>query len=150
MRILILFFFALVSCTSLTPVLQQIPYPIEREIEAKGKLKAELYLDSQIWMFRTFNSSKDVIVYSDKEYGVILGNYVLNSNSESSSSQNVVRAKIEIKVDDGKASIKVYTNDKWSSFVSEYAFTERKALIEMTELVNSFEEVVGGRYILVK
>ena len=42
-------------------------------IETEG-LKNELFLKGKDWIFKTYNSGKDVIQYEDKEAGRIFGN----------------------------------------------------------------------------
>ncbi len=70
-RVLLLgFVIFLVSCATI-PI---ITYPPESRIISADSNKDELFKRSMIWLAKTFRSSRAVIEYQDKEYGVIVGN----------------------------------------------------------------------------
>jgi len=47
---------------------------IQSVIDLEDKTKDELYVKSMEWLSKTFNESKSVIDYQDKEAGTIIGN----------------------------------------------------------------------------
>ena len=47
-------------------------------VEIPGASKDELFVKASTWMVETFNSSKSVTQYSDKEAGVIKGKYIIS------------------------------------------------------------------------
>jgi hypothetical protein len=68
------------SCVS-TSILSDAEYSTEINV---NKSKDSLFVECNLWAVDVFNSSKTVIQYSDKEYGVFKGKYVIDYfNSES-------------------------------------------------------------------
>ena len=47
-------------------------------VEVPGASKDEIFVRASSWMAETFNSSKSVTQYSDKEAGIIKGKYVID------------------------------------------------------------------------
>ena len=47
-------------------------------VEVPGASKDEIFVRAASWMAETFNSSKSVTQYSDKEAGIIKGKYVID------------------------------------------------------------------------
>ena len=70
-NVLLLGFVALLVGCATIPI---ITYPPESRIISVDRNKDELFKRSMIWMAKTFRSSRAVIEYQDKEYGVIVGN----------------------------------------------------------------------------
>lgn len=51
---------------------------MEKIIEAEGNTMEELYVKTNSWFVRTFNSAESVIEYQDKEVGKIMGKYTFS------------------------------------------------------------------------
>lgn len=64
---------ALTGCQA-TPPLTHEDKEISKVFEIDGKSKNEIYKQVNVWMSQNYKSAKDVIQYSSKEEGVIVGN----------------------------------------------------------------------------
>lgn len=106
MKKLILLLFSitiLVSCITTTP-LEEDPQVL-RVVET-DKSKEELYRLSNEWMVESFRSSDEVIEYSDKTEGVIMGKgYTSFSNIMG---ENQVWYTIKLETKDNRARINIY------------------------------------------
>jgi hypothetical protein len=65
-----------VSCVTLNTVTNK-EYSTEINVD---KSKDSLFVECNLWVINNFNSAKSVIQYSDKEYGVIAGKYIVTSS----------------------------------------------------------------------
>lgn len=65
----------LVSCATVKP--SEVK-GATKVVEVPGASKDEIFVRASSWMAETFNSSKSVTQYSDKEAGIIKGKYVID------------------------------------------------------------------------
>lgn len=77
-----IFIMLVISSMSAFAQKQDVKFPINTEtgkiyfsdvVEVKDKSKDDLFISANTWFANTFNSSKDVIQYSDKDKGIIIG-----------------------------------------------------------------------------
>lgn len=65
----------LMSCATVKP--SEVK-GMTKVVDVPGVSKDELFVRASSWMVETFNSSKSVTQYSDKEAGIIKGKYVID------------------------------------------------------------------------
>ena len=65
----------LMSCATVKP--SEVK-GMTKVVDVPGVSKDELFVRASSWMVKTFNSSKSVTQYSDKEAGIIKGKYVID------------------------------------------------------------------------
>ena len=114
-------------------------------VEIPGASKDELFVKASTWMVETFNSSKSVTQYSDKEAGVIKGKYIisftqglLDAECESIITIECKDEKCRIIISDPYGFMAIdgrYTNKVTSIMESEY----EKIQASITNLCSSFE-----------
>lgn len=100
--IVLLIVIAMSSCVTTMTNLSDEEYSTEINL---NKSKDSLFVECNLWAINVFNSAKSVIQYSDKEYGVVSGKYIMES-----SEYNGVHAIFTIYVDNNysKLIIKPY------------------------------------------
>lgn len=64
---------AMSACSTSATLLPAEELKVQGVIEVSGKTTDELYVGSREWMAKTFQSSKAVIEYEDKEAGIVVG-----------------------------------------------------------------------------
>ena len=147
--ILLLTLFMTASCgvTYQTVSMQDKPFVMVYD-NLEGS-KDQLFLKANEWLVRTFTSSNDVIEYSDKEEGVLIGKYLFHGELVTglygSSVDTRVYAKIDIRVKDSKARISIEPLGSWkydSSGMTIFNYSEDDAMEDMQNLAASFYEAL--------
>ena len=80
-------------------------YTAEKEFKS-DKTKNDLFIAANAWLVESFSRANNVIQFSDKEAGIIMGRYLMNG-SYSTLSDNNVYAIITLKVKDNLTKIKI-------------------------------------------
>lgn len=114
-----------------------------RIVENLPANKDQLFIHSNRWMIDSFNSAKDVIQYTDKEAGVLVGKYTLywyppvNIYDEGTLAQAIV----EINVRDNKVKIEIKPLGGWRYFVKNQgtSATEPKRYVVENNVLKEVE-----------
>ncbi len=98
----------------------------QKEIVIDGT-KDELYVRANIWMARTFTSSKSVIQFQDKDNGVIVGKYLMLT-----AAPNDVYSMVTIYVKDKKTKIEIEPMGEWQYWdgIGSFSVDDCKKLMD--------------------
>lgn len=118
--------------------------PIIKVYDATGS-KDELFIRSNRWMISIFRDARNIIQYSDKDEGILIGKYLLHEHYNAVGMIETIYAIIEINVKDNKARISV-TPDNYSYATFKLgdpeqdpaAYTGKKAMFDIEVLCSSF------------
>ncbi len=100
----------------------------------------DLYLKANEWIVGILKDAKSVIQHTDKEKGVIIGKYLMNSHAE-------VYATIDIRVKDGRARLAITPNDYFYYETKKFSYTKKDAINDMNRLAQSFYEKIKSEKI---
>jgi|GEM_PF-2570906 len=147
---IIFYFSVLIICTSCaTTVPVKFENPIEEVItDLKGD-KSDLFVRSIDWMIYTFRNSANIIEYSDKEEGVIIGKYIAKGAAsviKGTEVDNRVYFKVNITVKENKAKISVFPLGQWSyrkDRLDNYGYTKTNAIDDVNKLIKSYRNSVS-------
>lgn len=104
-------------------------------VDVPGVSKDELFVRASSWMVETFNSSKSVTQYSDKEAGIIKGKYVIDFPQLTA--QGSCDATITIECKDEKC--RLIIDDPYDFRVKDIYSTR---IVNMTQ--KGFDTVIGN------
>ena len=95
------------SCTITKPLLLSFKdYTVEKELSSDKK-KNDLFIIANAWMVESFNNATNVIQFSDKEEGIIIGRYLIGGTYSPPQVDNRVYAIITIRVKDNLTKIRI-------------------------------------------
>ena len=108
--------------------------------------KDKLFVVANNWMVQTFKSAKSIVQFTDKEEGVVIGKYLLNSITTNNSLYNNtitsdIYAIIKLQVKDGitKISIDPYDFNKVESiYITPYG--EEEAMTDINGLIENYRQ----------
>jgi hypothetical protein len=100
----------------------------------------DLFQKANEWIVGILKDAKSVIQLADKNKGVILGKYLLNSHNE-------VYATIDIRVKDDRARLAVTPNDYFYYETKKLSYTKKDAIKDMNRLAQSFYEKIKSEKI---
>lgn len=115
--------------------------PSQNVVKIDNAKHNQLFVRANNWFVSTFNSSKSVIQFSDKESGTISGRYLLGRITASSEygPGRSAYATIKVQVKDGAARIIItpesFTYMKGNMYT---LYTEENAKIDIERLLSSF------------
>ena len=122
----------LMSCATVKP--SEVK-GMTKVVDVPGVSKDELFVRASSWMVETFNSSKSVTQYSDKEAGIIKGKYVIDFPQLTA--QGSCDATITIECKDEKC--RLIIDDPYDFRVKDIYSTR---IVNMTQ--NGFDTVIGN------
>jgi hypothetical protein len=141
--LLVVFFTSCGASTKLTKVNIE---PVSKIINIDNS-KSQLYIKANDWMVNSFNNSKSVIQFSDKENGIVTGKYLMKSiflTDGWSGSNKEIYAIIKIQNKDGasKITISPAEYEYYTGFGQQdiHRFTQQDAQNQINDLLSSFEE----------
>ena len=128
-----------------------IPVKLESttHIIEKNQEKEELFISANIWLVESFKSAKDVIQFSDKEAGIVMGKYMLQPpyyiGDSSNPNPNGVTALIKIQTKDGATRITVVPEafrEFESAMRPDLSYTREIAQQQINRLIQSYTSFV--------
>lgn len=122
----------LMSCATVKP--SEVK-GMTKVVDVPGVSKDELFVRASSWMVETFNSSKSVTQYSDKEAGIIKGKYVIDFPQLTA--QGSCDATITIECKDEKC--RLIIDDPYDFRVKDIYSTR---IVNMTQ--KGFDTVIGN------
>jgi hypothetical protein len=108
--------------------------------ENLNSLQDDLFQKSNEWIVSFFRDAKSVIQHTDKEKGVIIGKYLMNSYVE-------VYVTIDIRVKDGRARLAITPNDYFYYETKKLSYTKKDAINDMNQLAQSYYEKIKSKEI---
>lgn len=123
--------------------------PVSQVIQS-DTAKDELFINANIWLVESFKSAKDVIQFSDKEAGIVIGKYLLQGpvlkNNTPDPNPEGIYAIIKIQTKDGATRITVVpeTFFKFPNTLhnSGSTYTREMAVKQINSLVQSYTAYV--------
>lgn len=113
--------------------------PTYRIIES-DRSRDELFVNANIWLVESFKSAKDVIQFSDKEAGVVIGKYLLylpgNDNDEFN--PQGITALIKLQVKEGATRITIIPE----AFVEPSVDMYLKVPYDKDDVQNSINQLI--------
>ncbi len=148
--ILLVFNFAILTSCGSTKYLVSFPEPIVKVYDAKGT-QDELFLASNRWIISIFKDARDIIQYSDKTQGSLIGKYLLYFPQSLSDYSQEIFAVIEITVKEDKARISInpgnwsyekynYGVPYWSGTQDSRIYSKERAIADIDALCESFRK----------
>lgn len=139
------FLLLFISCTATRTMVRLDPtYKI---IESDGS-RDELFVNANIWLVESFQSAKDVIQFSDKEAGIVMGKYSLSLPDYEWGHFNPqgISALIKIQVKEGATRITIIPE----SFVEPSGDMYMRAPYDRGDVQNSINLLVQSYISFVK
>lgn len=135
-----IFLFNSCSVTNIPVQLEPTSHIIE-----SGQARDDLFVNANIWLVESFNSAKDVIQFSDKEAGIVMGKYLLQTPTFSSSGTNPnpegIYALIKLQVKDGTTRITIVPESFFELQKSIYlgeTFSRQDVQNQINALIQSY------------
>ncbi|MFL1896844.1 DUF4468 domain-containing protein [Aquimarina sp. 2-A2] len=152
MKFLLSFFTLSLLFVSCAP-LQTTPVAIdavEKTINAQ-KEKDKLFVIANSWMVQTFKDAKSVVQFTDKDQGVVMGKYLLNTTVVNNTMMKTVDtfdvyAVIKLQVKDGQTRISIDPYD-FSEIKSMYVpnpYLRADAMNDINTLIASYEDYINN------
>ena len=116
--------------------------PVVKVVKIEKGQHKKLYVKASNWMVETFNNSKSIIQFRDKESGTITGRYLLGVVSQASqyAPANYAYAIIKIQVKDGASRITITPEAFRYAEGNIYTlYTQEKAESDIKGLMSSYK-----------
>ena len=116
--------------------------PIVKVIKIEKGQHNKLYVKASNWMAETFNNSKSVVQFRDKESGTITGRYLLGVISQASqyAPASYAYAIIKIQVKDGASRITITPEPfRYVEGTIYTLYTQEKAEVDIKKLMTSYK-----------
>lgn len=111
-------------------------------VELPKQSKEEIYVKANQWLITLFKNAESVIQFSDKEYGVLSGKYIIATlvNGNSKLNDKYLYALLNIYIKESKAKIEIYPDPFFYYPNNPYSeYTPDKLMKDTDFIFTSFE-----------